>query len=94
MTLFLLQTFDRAGRILHDKPFEADDVYDALAHANRSLCKMVSGADRRRVDPNGHIDVADRNGRSVARVMCAEAIASIAPTRGWDDPRPAPPHCI
>ncbi|HEX8484399.1 DUF6894 family protein [Sphingomonas sp.] len=83
MTQFLLRTCDRAGRILHDRSVEAGDVYAALAHAHRSLRKMVHGAGDGRVDPQGCIDVTDRNGCTVARLVCAEAIATMAKGQGW-----------
>ncbi|WP_414713835.1 DUF6894 family protein [Sphingomonas sp.] len=77
MNLFHLHTLDRGGRILHRRPVEAADVYRALAHANRSLCRMMEDAAPRFVDPDGRIEVADCEGRILARVMCAEAIATM-----------------
>lgn len=76
MTMFFLRTCDRAGQVLSNRCVEARDVYGALARANQHLQAFVLGSGQQRVDPLGRIDVADRNGHTVARLVCAEAIAT------------------
>ncbi len=76
MTQFFLRTCDRAGHVLNDRCVQAGNVYDALALANRRLGKILR---RGYADVAGsvvRIDVADRDGHTVARLTRSEAIAT------------------
>jgi hypothetical protein len=76
MTIFVLNTCDRAGRIMHNQRVVARDTFAALACANRRLRKMVHA--KVLLDPQGRIDVTDGRGHTVARLVCAEAIAAMS----------------
>jgi hypothetical protein len=76
MPLFSLCVHDRSGRVTANTRIEADDVYRALAQANTDL----QSAYRRHgggIDERGHIDVREPGGTTVARLVCAEAIAGM-----------------
>ena len=77
MTEYSLRTCDRAGRVLHNKRVVAADVHWALARANRRL-RMMIRAGVVLMDPKRRIDVTDGHGHTVARLMCAEAIAAMS----------------
>jgi triphosphoribosyl-dephospho-CoA synthetase len=76
MPLFSLCVRDRSGRVLNDTNFEAADVYRALAHANTELASAYLEHDGG-FDVKGHIDVREQCGTTVARLVCAEAIAGM-----------------
>ena len=76
MILYHLQTCDRAGLVLEDRCIEAWNVFGALAIANGCVREEMIGAEPIRIDPQGRIDVHDGAGNTVARLICAEAIAA------------------
>jgi hypothetical protein len=76
MTHFFIRTCDHAGQILQDSRVDAGDVDTALAMANRRFGLLMSRRDIRLSETIGRIDVADREGHTVARLICAEAIAA------------------
>jgi hypothetical protein len=76
MTLYSLNICDRAGRVLRSNRVAASDVHGALGHANRRLRRLIDRP-AETMDLLGHIDVTDRDGRTVARVMMAETLASM-----------------
>ena len=90
MSLFSIRSCDRTGGVLDNRTVDAADVYTALAQANRHLRVMVDRREATRLDPRGRIDVVDREGRIVARLNCAEALAamSLAPYRAEAAPMP------
>jgi hypothetical protein len=77
MTLYLLKTCDRNGHVLHHKRVTAPDAFAALASANRRLRVMIR-VGMLAMDPKGRIDVTDQRGHTVARLVCAEAIAAMS----------------
>lgn len=75
MSLFSLRSCDCAGSVLDDRHVDARNLDAALAHANRQLRQM---ADDGWMHPDGRIDVLDSEGRTVARLHCAEAITAMS----------------
>jgi hypothetical protein len=75
MSLFSLRSCDCAGSVLDDRHVDARNLDAALAHANRQARRM---ADDGWMNPGGRIDVLDSEGRTVARLHCAEAIAAMS----------------
>ena len=76
MSRYILRFFDRAGSVWQNLPVEARDVHAALAIANHRLRSPVADAvNARSLD---RIDVADGQGRTVARLICSEALAALS----------------
>jgi hypothetical protein len=62
--------------VLNDTSIEAADVYRALARANTEL-QTAYRDHGGGIDEKGHIDVRESGGATVARLVCAEAIAGM-----------------
>ena len=77
MALFFLRTCDCSGRVLADRQVEARDLNAALVKANRRVCRAVARARDGRGDAPGRIDVADGEGRTVARLLFSEVAAAL-----------------
>jgi hypothetical protein len=82
MRYLVMQTFyhrlcDRAGRVLHEEKTELPDLQAAMAQANKRLCTCWRHGPERHFDPGGRIEIADCVGRPVARIYCAEVLASL-----------------
>ncbi|HEX8413303.1 MAG TPA: hypothetical protein VF637_05385 [Sphingomicrobium sp.] len=76
MTHYFIRTCDNAGQVVEDCRVDVGDVDTALAIANRRFGLLMDRSDIRLRDSIGRIDVADREGTTVARLICAEAIAA------------------
>jgi hypothetical protein len=76
MMQYSLNICDRGGRILDSNPVTARDVQTALMEANRRFHQLVSHP-LDTMDPMGHIDVTDTQGRTVARLVMAESFAAM-----------------
>ena len=74
MGLFFLHVCDPAGQMLSRRRVEAHDVNGALAEANRRACAIAATPDTPRP---GRIDVADGEGRTLARLVWSEVAAAI-----------------
>lgn len=77
MAIFYRRMLDRAGRVLHDERLERSDLRAAMADANMLLRNAVGRKLFGQLDPRGRVEIADSNGRPMARINCAEMIAAI-----------------
>lgn len=78
MLRFSLHFMDKTSRLLEDHRLRAPDVWHAMACANRRLHRSFVGSRVPTLDPQGRVDVLDRDGVIVARIYCAEAIAAMS----------------
>jgi hypothetical protein len=76
MTLYSLNICDRGGQVLHSNRVTARDVHTALMKANRRFYQLASRPSDT-LDRQGHIDVADAEGRTVARLIMTESFAAM-----------------
>ena len=76
MTLYSLKICDRGGQVLHSNRVTARDVHTALGKANRRFRQLVSRP-LETMDPMGHIDVTDVEGRTVARLVMSESLVAM-----------------
>ena len=73
MLTYYQRVCDRKGTTLREERLEAPDLRHAMAQVNRRLCS-IRRATTPAFDPNGRIEIADCDGRPVARIYCAEVM--------------------
>ena len=78
MTLFSLQSLDGTGHITADQSIEVRDVYAALARANVHLHELAYATGGLAAELPTRIDIADQDGRTVARLLRSEAMLAMA----------------
>jgi hypothetical protein len=76
MAIYYQHLCDRTGRALKSKKIEAACLQDVMVHANMYLGSMIGQLSTKRFDPQGRIEIVDPEGRPLARIYCAEAIAA------------------
>jgi hypothetical protein len=76
MALYSLNICSRDGEVLDTRRVTACGVHAALVKANRRFHQLVTRP-LDAMDPQGHIDVTDLEGRTVARLVLAESFAAM-----------------
>jgi hypothetical protein len=74
MLTYYQRTCDRKGTILSQEKLKARCLQDAMAHVNSRLSSMARQKPSHQFDPSGRIEIADYDGRPVARIYCAEVL--------------------
>jgi hypothetical protein len=76
MATYYERICDRRGTILREERREEPGLRDAMARANGWICSMGGCPASQRFDPHGRVEIADHDGHPVARIYCAEVLAS------------------
>jgi len=77
MSLYSIVFLDASGHVIGVHAYEARDIWQALAHANRRLSLRFKWRGQKAIDPHGRVDVLDHRGTTVGRIPCADAIAAM-----------------
>jgi hypothetical protein len=76
MPIYHQRICDSSGRILNTAKVELPGLQQAMAHANMGVRNMMCQRQEQLFDPKGRVEISDCDGHTLARVYCAEVIAS------------------